>query len=68
MEKAAGGGNRNNDYGDDDLIERLIEEDGMKLERSPTARRIQRQEWMNRKSSTSGKTNKDKFNYYRQGN
>ena len=42
MEKAAGGGNRNNDYGDDDLIERLIEEDGMKLERSPTARRIQK--------------------------
>ena len=54
-------------YGDDDLIERLIEEDGMKLERSPTARRDQRKEWLNRKSST-GKTNKDKFNYIRQGN
>lgn len=54
-------------YDDEDLIERLIEEDGMKLERSPTARRNQRTEWLNRKN-TDGQMNRDKFNFYRQNN
>jgi hypothetical protein len=69
LSKAGGQGpQRAGAYDDEDIIERLIEEDGMKLDRSPTARRNQRAEWMNRKSSTSGKTNKERFNYYRQSN
>ena len=64
------GGNEvvNNKYGDEDLIERLIEEDGHKLERSPTARRKQRTEWLNKKSSQGMKSNWDRFNFYRQSN
>ena len=50
---------------DEDLIERVIEEDGEKLERSPTARRAQRQQWLSRKS-LSGKNNQERYNFYRQ--
>ena len=65
MMNEAGAPRRDVAYDDDDLIERLIEEDGIKLERSPTARRSQKQEWLNRKPSAGGKTNKDRFNYFR---
>jgi len=47
------------------MIERLIEEDGEKLDRSPTARRAQRQQWLSRKS-LSGKNNQERYNFYRQ--
>ena len=49
---------------DDELIERMIEEEGERLERSPTARRNQRNKWLG-KTATNGKPNKERFNSYR---
>jgi hypothetical protein len=64
MQKGGAPASTNKNFQDDELIERMIEEEGEKLERSPTARRSQREKWLNRKASSSGKLNRDRVNVY----
>jgi hypothetical protein len=43
----------------------MIEEEGEKLERSPTARRSQIKKWLNRKENSTGELNRDRINFYK---
>jgi len=53
---------------DELVIEKLMEEDGEMLDRSPAARKAQRMQWLGRKNDKSGRFNRDRYQYYKQQN
>lgn len=50
---------------DELLMEKLMEEDGEVLERSPAARKAQRMQWLGKKNDKSGKFNRDRYQYFK---
>ena len=50
---------------DEVLIEKLMEEDGELLDRSPANRKAQRMQWIGRKNEKSGRFNRDRYQYYK---
>lgn len=47
-------------------MEKLMEEDGETLERSPAARKAQRMQWLGKKNDKNGgRFNRDRYQYYK---
>ena len=53
---------------DEHLIEKLMEEDGDILDRSPAARKAQRMQWLGKKNDKSGRFNRDRYHHYKEQN